>query len=57
MQRRSYMPLKWRVAELIRCGRVVCFYGLFSPQRGACLRMMWRGIVDGLRGVSGPMKV
>ncbi len=56
MQRRPYMPLKWRVAELIRCCRVVCFYGLFAPQRGACLRMMWRGIVDGLRGVSGPMR-
>jgi rhamnosyltransferase len=56
MQRRPYMPFKWRVAELIRCCRVVCFYGLFAPQRGACLRMMWRGIVDGLRGVSGPMK-
>jgi rhamnosyltransferase len=56
MQRRPYMPLKWRVAELIRCCRVVCFYGLFAPQRLACLRMMWRGIVDGLRGVSGLMK-
>ena len=56
MQRRPYMPLKWRVAELIRCCRVVCFYGLFAPQRRACLRMMWRGIVDGLRDVSGPMK-
>lgn len=56
MQRRAYMPLKWRVAELIRCCRVVCFYGLFAPQRRACLRMMLRGIVDGLRGVSGPMK-
>jgi rhamnosyltransferase len=56
MQRRPYMPIKWRVAELIRCCRVVCFYGLFAPQRGVCLRMMWRGIADGLRGVSGPMK-
>jgi rhamnosyltransferase len=57
MQRRPYMPLKWRVAEFIRCVRVFCFYGLFAPQRGACLRMMLRGIADGLRGVSGPMKV
>lgn len=56
MQRRPYMPLKWRVAEFIRCLRVLCFYGLFSPQRVACLRMMWRGMADGLRGVSGPMK-
>ena len=56
MQRLPYMPLKWRVAEFIRCLRVVCFYGLFAPQRGACLRMMWRGVVDGLRGVSGPMR-
>lgn len=56
MQRRPYMPLKWRVAEFIRCVRVFCFYGLFAPQRGACLRMMLRGIADGLRGLSGPMR-
>jgi rhamnosyltransferase len=52
----TYMPLKWRVAEFIRCVRVFCFYGLFAPQRGACLRMMLRGIVDGVRGIAGPMK-
>lgn len=56
LQRRSYMPLKWRLAELVRCCRVVCFYGFFGQQRMACLRMMWRGIVDGLRGVTGPMR-
>lgn len=56
MQRRSYMPIKWRIAELIRCCRVICFYSLFGRQRLACLRMMMRGIVDGFRGVTGPMK-
>lgn len=56
MQRRSYMPIKWRIAELIRCCRVICFYSLFGRQRLACLRMMMRGIVDGFRGVIGPMK-
>jgi len=56
LQRRSYIPFKWRVAEFIRCCRMVCFYGLFAPQRGACLKMMFRGIADGLRGVSGPIK-
>lgn len=56
LQRRPYMPIKWRLAGLIRCCRVLCFYSLFSSQRGACLRMMSRGIADGLRGMSGPMK-
>jgi len=56
MQRRPYMPLKWRVAEVLRCIRVVVFYGMFGRHRIACLRMMWRGIADGLCGVSGPIK-
>lgn len=56
LQRRPYVPMKWRFAEMIRCLRIVVYFGLFGRQRMACLRMMWRGIVDGLRGVSGPMK-
>ena len=56
LQRRPYVLMKWRFAEMIRCLRIVVYFGLFGRQRMACLRMMWRGIVDGLSGVSGPMK-
>lgn len=56
MQRRPYMPLKWRVAEALRCIRMFFFYGLFAPRRGECVRMMLKGIGHGLCGVSGPLK-
>ena len=56
MQRRLYMPLKWRVAEALRCLRVLVFYGLFAPRRGECLRMMFKGLWHGVRGISGPLR-
>ncbi len=56
MQRRPYMPLKWRVAEALRCLRVLVFYGLFAPRRGECLRMMFKGLWHGVRGISGPLR-
>ncbi len=56
MQRRSYMPIKWRVAEALRCLRVLVFYGLFAPRRGECLRMMFKGLWHGVRGISGPLR-
>lgn len=56
LQRRSYMPLKWKLADLGRCFRALLFFGLFSSSRIACLKMMLRGVMDGLAGRSGKMK-
>jgi rhamnosyltransferase len=53
LQRRRNIPLKWRVAELLRCVKVMLFYGLFSKDRFSCLQMMGKGVADGLRGVTG----
>ena len=50
LQRRSYMPLNWKVADLGRCLRAFVFFGLFSSSRGACLKMMLRGLRDGIAG-------
>lgn len=56
LQRRGYIPLKWRVVVFLRSVRVVCFYGVFSSNRVRCLQFMLKGIWHGLRGVSGPYK-
>lgn len=56
LQRRKYIPLKWRFAELLRSVRVVIFYGLFSANRLQCLQYMFKGIWHGLKGISGPYK-
>lgn len=55
LQRRAYLPSRWKQADLFRCLRAMLFFGVFSSQRGACLLMMLRGLRDGLAGVIGKM--
>lgn len=56
LQHRSYMPLNWKVADLGRCIRALFFFGFFSSSRVACLKMMFRGVLDGMAGKTGKMK-
>jgi rhamnosyltransferase len=53
LQRRPYIPLKWKTAVLYRAVRMLFFYGLFGEDSSVRLRAMLKGIADGLRGVSG----
>lgn len=57
LQKRDYIPMKWRVGEFLRCIKSMFFYGFFSKERINCLRMMCKGIVDGFRGVTGAANV
>ena len=50
---RKYMPMGWHVADVCRGIMMMIYFGLASPNRLACLRMMGLGVVDGLRGVTG----
>ncbi|MEB0047228.1 MULTISPECIES: glycosyltransferase family 2 protein [unclassified Pseudomonas] len=56
LQRRSYMPLGWKLADINRCLSVFLFFGIFSSSRSVCLKMMWRGLRDGMIGVTGKIK-
>jgi rhamnosyltransferase len=56
LQRRSYMPVNWKLADIGRCLSAFLFYGIFSSSRSACLKMMLRGLWDGLFGVTGKIK-
>ncbi|WP_095196506.1 glycosyltransferase family 2 protein [Pseudomonas sp. Irchel 3A7] len=56
LQRRSYMPLNWKFADMARCLRALVFFGLFSTSRSACLKMMLKGTLDGVAGVTGKLK-
>lgn len=53
--RRPYMPFFWKVADVFRCIRSAVYFGVFGSARRDCLRMMSRGIADGLRGLTGKM--
>lgn len=53
LYRRSYMPWKWKLADIIRILKVAAFLGWMAEDRLECLKMMWAGVVDGLKGVNG----
>ncbi len=50
---RRYMPGSWKLADISRCLKMTIYFGLASPNRFACLKMMALGVVDGLKGVTG----
>ena len=53
LSRRPYMPRNWKIANAIRCLNMAIYFGLFAPNRLACLKMMAMGLIDGFKGVSG----
>lgn len=53
LYRRTYMPYGWILADIARSLKILFFFGMFSSDRFKCLQMMWRGLVDGLKGISG----
>ena len=55
LQKRAYIPIKWKTAELYRALRMCLFYGFWMSGSKERRIMIWRGLVDGLRGVDGPL--
>lgn len=53
LYRRGYMPWAWKLADIVRNLKVAIFLGWMADDRVACLRMMFIGVVDGLKGLSG----
>ncbi len=53
LYRRKYMPWRWKFSDVIRCLKIMIFFSCFGKDRLACLTMMWLGIIDGLKGISG----
>ena len=53
LYKRSYAQGKWIFNDLLRLLSITVLYAVFCPPRWQNCRMMWRGMVDGFRGVSG----
>lgn len=53
LYRRGYMPFKWMLADWVRLGQIFVFFGLFAEGRMANLKMIGKGIIDGIKGKSG----
>jgi rhamnosyltransferase len=55
LRKRSYIPLKWRIGEFMRSWQMLVFFGFWGEGSFKRLGMMLRGLVDGYKGVHGPM--
>lgn len=54
---RSYVQQDWKRCNRTWLVNVLLIHGLFVGRRKENLLMMWRGIRDGRRGITGPMQV
>ena len=55
LYRSADLPRHWKFADGFRLAMRYCFYALFARPRREHLRMMSRGILDGLQGRLGPI--
>ncbi len=56
LYRRSYTSWKWKWNDVQRLVLIALMFGVWKKPRGENLKMMWQGVVDGFRGISGPMR-
>jgi rhamnosyltransferase len=56
LYRRPYAPGLWVVGDVARLAGLLLFHGLYTPPRRQQLRMMLKGIADGVRGRVGPLE-
>ena len=57
LYQRKYSDLHWKQADLVRLIMMALIFVMLSARRFEILRMISRGIVDGLRGRTGPMEL
>jgi rhamnosyltransferase len=53
--RQLRMPITWRLFLTVRLIGSIVFFGLAVAPRGARLRRMWSGLMDGFAGRSGAL--
>ena len=57
LYRRGYCSALWKWNDLQRIGLMFVMFGLFKAPRRQNFKMMFKGLVDGVRGVSGKTKL
>lgn len=56
LRRRAQATAAWKRADARQLLSLLLYFGLLAPGRGARLRMMTRGLADGWRARTGPLK-
>ncbi|MCL5796189.1 MAG: glycosyltransferase family 2 protein [Gammaproteobacteria bacterium] len=55
LHKRDYMGWHWRWVDLIRLLQVTVFMGIVANERRKKMKMIWKGIIAGIRGETGKM--
>ncbi|MDD2466575.1 MAG: glycosyltransferase family 2 protein [Desulfobulbus sp.] len=55
LYRMKHVPLKWISGDVLRLIRLLLMYALFSPQRLEAICYFFRGLLDGIQKVAGPV--
>lgn len=55
LHKRDYMGWHWKWVDLIRLFQVTVFMGIVANERRKKIKMIWKGIIAGIRGDSGKM--
>lgn len=53
LYRRRHAPISWIIPDLLQMLQIAFYFGVIHSARAQNLKMMLRGVIDGLRGVSG----
>ncbi len=53
LYKKSYAPAKWMINDIFRLLFILIFYSLVSDSRLDLLKMISRGVADGVRGITG----
>jgi rhamnosyltransferase len=54
--RMAHAPVRWIQNDIVRLIAMAIIFPVFAPNRLRRIRLMVRGILDGLRGVTGPLR-
>ncbi len=55
LHKRDYMGWHWKWVDLIRLLQVTVFMGIVANERRKKMKMIWKGIIAGIRGETGKM--
>lgn len=56
MQRRTYVPVFWKRADLLRCAMTAPLFVVFAGRPFSQLKMILLGVLHGLKGIQGPYR-
>ena len=56
LQKRGYVPIPWKLSNVLKLVFTFCYFGLYFRDRAEQRKQIRFGLMDGLKGVTGPSR-